>query len=122
MPSGTSKIGGFLEAKASRQTARFTIDLESGRVYSRLLRTRAEWEGPQPYLSLYSDNYFDLFPGERKYITLEVVFPAQINEPVVGRLLASGHSLHDGIPVKNILHMFQVARKYGSYSNLLQEP
>jgi uroporphyrinogen decarboxylase len=41
--------------------------------------------------------------------------------PGYGYILASDHSLHDGIPVKNILHMFRVARKYGSYSNLFQE-
>ena len=39
-----------------------------------------------------------------------------IAAPGYGYILASDHSLHDGIPVKNIQRMFDVARKHGVYS------
>jgi uroporphyrinogen decarboxylase len=39
----------------------------------------------------------------------------RIAAPGYGYVLASDHSLHDGIPVKNILHMFKVARENGMY-------
>lgn len=32
-----------------------------------------------------------------------------------GYVLASDHSLHDGIPIENILRMFEAGRKYGRY-------
>jgi uroporphyrinogen decarboxylase len=32
-----------------------------------------------------------------------------------GYVLASDHSLHDGIPVENILRMFEAGKKYGQY-------
>jgi uroporphyrinogen decarboxylase len=32
-----------------------------------------------------------------------------------GYVLASDHSLHDGIPVENILRMFEAGKKYGKY-------
>ena len=35
--------------------------------------------------------------------------------PGYGYILASDHSLHDGIPVENIRCMFDAARKYGAY-------
>jgi uroporphyrinogen decarboxylase len=35
--------------------------------------------------------------------------------PGGGYILASDHSLHDGIPVENILAMFGAGRKYGAY-------
>lgn len=57
--------------------------------------------------------------------TLPYGAPAQVEEevreaiaiaaPGNGYILASDHSLHDGIPVRNILAMFDAGRKYGVY-------
>ncbi len=33
-----------------------------------------------------------------------------------GYILASDHSLHDGIPIENILRMFEAGKKYGRYT------
>lgn len=41
----------------------------------------------------------------------------RIAAPGYGYILSADHSLHDGIPVRNILHMFDVARRYGVYSD-----
>ncbi len=57
--------------------------------------------------------------------TLPYGTPAQVEEevreaiaiaaPGSGYILASDHSLHDGIPICNILAMFEAGRKYGAY-------
>lgn len=52
-------------------------------------------------------------PGQIEAETREAL---RIAAPGFGYILASDHSLHDGIPVKNILWMFDCARKYGTYS------
>ena len=44
-------------------------------------------------MSLYSDNYFDLLPGEKKSISLELDFPEQTSAPVRGRLIMEGSNL-----------------------------
>jgi uroporphyrinogen decarboxylase len=51
-------------------------------------------------------------PAEVEAETLEAL---RIAAPGYGYILASDHSLHDGIPVANILHMFDVARRHGAY-------
>jgi len=52
-----------------------------------------EWDGPQPYSSIYSDNYFDLLPGETKPISLEVKFADKLAAPLHGRLILAGSNL-----------------------------
>jgi uroporphyrinogen decarboxylase len=44
-----------------------------------------------------------------------------IAAPGYGYILASDHSLHDGIPVKNIQRMFDVARKHGVYVKKIRQ-
>jgi len=53
--------------------------------------------------------------GTPEEIEAETREALRIAAPGYGYILASDHSLHDGIPVKNILHMFEVARQYGTY-------
>ena len=48
-------------------------------------------------------------------VEAEVREAIAIAAPGYGYILASDHSLHDGIPVPNILRMFDAARKYGAY-------
>jgi uroporphyrinogen decarboxylase len=53
--------------------------------------------------------------GTPEEIEAETREALRIASPGYGYVLASDHSLHDGIPVKNILLMFDVARKHGVY-------
>jgi uroporphyrinogen decarboxylase len=55
--------------------------------------------------------------GTPEQVEAETLEALRIAAPGFGYILASDHSLHDGIPVKNILRMFDVARKHGVYSN-----
>jgi uroporphyrinogen decarboxylase len=52
--------------------------------------------------------------GTLEQIEAEVREAIHIAAPGGGYILASDHSLHDGIPVKSILHMFDAARRYGA--------
>src|SRR5208337_3538700 len=54
--------------------------------------------------------------GSPEQIKAETIEALRIAAPGYGYILASDHSLHDGIPVKNILLMFDCARKNGAYS------
>jgi len=60
---------------------------------ARLIRLRVEWEGPQPYISIYSDNYIDLLPGEKKSISLALTFPGDMTTQVRGRSVVGGNNL-----------------------------
>jgi uroporphyrinogen decarboxylase len=55
--------------------------------------------------------------GTPEEIEAETLEALRIAAPGYGYILASDHSLHDGIPVKNIQLMFDVARKHGVYSH-----
>ena len=46
-------------------------------------------------------------------VEAEVREAIDIAAPGNGYILASDHSLHDGIPVENILRMFRVGAEYG---------
>ena len=53
--------------------------------------------------------------GSEEDVAEEVREALRIGMPGGGYVLASDHSLHDGIPVANILRMFEVAREEGVY-------
>jgi uncharacterized membrane protein len=78
---------------AAGNSATLALNLKNGANYARLVRMRIEWDGPQPYLSLYNDNYFDLFPGESRQVSLELSFPGKLTAPARGRLIVSGSNL-----------------------------
>ena len=54
--------------------------------------------------------------GSPEQIKAETIEALRIAAPGYGYILASDHSLHDGIPVKHILLMFDCARENGVYS------
>jgi uroporphyrinogen decarboxylase len=58
--------------------------------------------------------------GTPEQVAEETLEALRIAAPGYCYILASDHSLHDGIPVRNILRMFEVARKHGVYPNLNQ--
>jgi uncharacterized membrane protein len=93
LPAATLQSGTALKAKVSGNGARVSVDLTEGHEYARLVRLRAVWDGPQPYMSMYSDNYFDLMPGEAKSISLELQFPEKLLAPVHGRLIMAGSNM-----------------------------
>lgn len=58
--------------------------------------------------------------GTPEQVAEETLEALRIAAPGYCYILASDHSLHDGIPVRNILRMFEVAREHGVYPNLNQ--
>ena len=93
LPVATVQTGAALQAKASGNGATLSLNLQGGKDYARLIRLRIEWDGPKPYQSIYSDNYFDLMPGESKPISLELQFPEKLSAPVHGRLIVAGSNV-----------------------------
>jgi uroporphyrinogen decarboxylase len=53
--------------------------------------------------------------GTEDDVAEEVREALRVGMPGGGYVLASDHSLHDGIPLSNILRMFEVAREEGIY-------
>jgi len=99
-PPTTVETAASVAAKADGNTATLALNLKDGKNYARLIRLRVEWDGPQPFSSIYSDNYFDLLPGEAKAISLEVKFADKLAAPLHGRLIVAGSNLpHMEVPV-----------------------
>jgi len=75
LPTATLVVPSLLVAKTSGNKASASLVVKNGSGYARLIRVRAEWrdgEGNAPYLVEFSDNFFDLLPGESKSLTLEM--------------------------------------------------
>jgi uroporphyrinogen decarboxylase len=53
--------------------------------------------------------------GTQEDVGQEVCEALRVAMPGGGYVLASDHSLHDGISVQNILTMFDIARREGVY-------
>jgi len=95
-PAGDLSLPAKLEAKVSERRAKLSLNLQANAQYARLVRVRAEWDGPQeqtPYLVLYGDNYFDLLPKEAKTIDLDVFLPSQWGQKVAGHLIVEGTNI-----------------------------
>jgi hypothetical protein len=86
----------------SGSRAHAVLKLANGDAYARLVRVRAVWSGSgYPYLVKYSDNYFDLLPGEEKSVDLEMILPAQRAEKIAGTLIVAGPNVEERrIPVE----------------------
>ena len=78
--------GGF---GVSNNATRLSVQLTNGDRYARQIRIRAEWSEPLLLRNLvqYSDNYFDLAPGESRTIEADVFFSKRGSEPIFGRLI-----------------------------------
>ena len=61
----------------------------------------------------YIDSSQTLPYGSVDEVLAEVKEAIDIAVPGGGYIMASDHSLHDGIPIENILEMFRVGREYG---------
>jgi hypothetical protein len=72
---------------------KFTLDLANGGRFARLIRLRVEWpdEASEKAVALlYSDNFFDLLPGEKKTIEVEVRRLAVTGRTLEGVLIVEG--------------------------------
>jgi hypothetical protein len=89
-PSAALRTPHALNAKASGGKASASLNVVNGQQYVRLVRLRVEWNEPEsqaPYLVMYSDNYFDLLPGESRTITLDLFMPPQVRKTIQGRVV-----------------------------------
>ncbi|MFA5058120.1 MAG: glutamine amidotransferase, partial [Opitutaceae bacterium] len=95
-PAAVLQLPPAVQLTASGGQAQGSFRLTNGTGYARLVRVRAVWNGPEaeaPYLVMYSDNYFDLMPGETKELSLDLRLPAGMDKPVQGRLIVEGSNV-----------------------------
>lgn len=130
-PAGTR--GGFTAAAYSGITKNSVVRPLNGRTSERLdfLNRRADKPrvcNPRPVSlprspesrstgspSSIFDSSRTLPYGSLKDVEQEVREAIAVAAPGYGYILASDHSLHDGIPVANIRRLFETGRKYGGY-------
>ena len=67
------------------------VRLTNGASYAHLVRLRVEWSSrsPEPYLTEFSDNAFEMLPGEERTIALSWRMPAGAGSPA-GKLIVDG--------------------------------
>jgi beta-mannosidase len=102
LPKATLTLPATITGVVSGSRAHAVLKLANGDAYARLVRVRAVWSGSgYPYLVKYSDNYFDLLPGEEKSVDLEMLLPAQRAEKIAGTLIVAGPNVEERrIPVE----------------------
>ena len=96
LPSATVTVPSTLHVTASGKRANATLMVTNGSHYARLVRVRAEWEegeGNSPYLVKYSDNFFDLLPGESKSVGMEMFLAADHKRKLSGTLVVEGTNI-----------------------------
>jgi beta-mannosidase len=93
LPTTTLILPAAIRATASGGRANGNLAVTNGSEYARLVRVRAEWnegEESSPYLVQYSDNFFDLLPGESKSLALEMLLAGEHMGNVSGTLVVEG--------------------------------
>ena len=104
LSSATLSLPAAVRAKASERKANANLAVTNGSEYARLVRVRAEWkEGEEnaPYLVKYSDNFFDLLPGESKSLALVMFLAKEHMGRISGTLVVEGPNLEpQRIPVE----------------------
>jgi len=96
LPPADVRIPAKLRAQVANQKAQVKLNVTNGDRYARLVRVRAEWNGEPsrvPYLLLYSDNYFDLLPGESKEVVIDAFLSQASSETVSGTFLLEGSNV-----------------------------
>ena len=82
----------------------FTVELANNHGFARLVRLRIECEDPaqqSQLLALYGDNYFDLFPGEKKTVAVEVRTSPALAGTIKGTVIIQGSNVREvRIPVR----------------------
>jgi hypothetical protein len=92
LPTTTLTLPAAVRATVAGGKASLVLRVTNGGKYARLVRVRAEWPagGASPYLVKYSDNYFDLLPGEAKRLALEMFLPEERAGKITGNLVVEG--------------------------------
>jgi hypothetical protein len=92
----TLSVPPAVKAKLEGERTSANLVVANGPNYARLVRVRAEWPGePQesPCWIKYSDNYFDLLPGEKKNLDLEIFLLQKDAAPSAGTLIVEGPNI-----------------------------
>jgi len=93
-PPTTLTLPAEIHADISAEKANAALRIVNGSGYARLVRIRAEWPtAGSPYLTMFSDNYFDLLPGEEKSLALEMFLPAGHGARIAGTLTVEGPNI-----------------------------
>jgi beta-mannosidase len=96
LPTATLAVPSLLVATATGKKASATLVVKNGSEYARLIRVRAEWkegDGNPPYLVKYSDNFFDLLPGESKSLAMEMSLAEGNMGKISGTLVVEGPNI-----------------------------
>ena len=96
LPAATVEVPSALHVTAAGKRANATLMVTNGSHYARLVRVRAEWEegeGNSPYLVKYSDNFFDLLPGESKSVGVEMFLATEHMRKLSGTLVVEGTNI-----------------------------
>ena len=96
LPTATLTLPTELKVTASGKKANAALMVTNGEKYARLVRVRAEWQegdGISPYLVKYSDNFFDLMPGESKSIGMEMFLPDEHMGKLSGAVVVEGTNI-----------------------------
>jgi hypothetical protein len=96
LPRASLTLPTEVHTVASGNRAHAVLKIASGDKYARLVRVRAEWpdgSSRAPYLVMYSDNYFDLLPGEEKSLDLEMFLPSNQGGNIAGTLIIEGSNI-----------------------------
>jgi hypothetical protein len=96
LPTAELKVPMEVQGEASHDRAYLTVELRNGDRYARLIRLREEWEGDDrhiPYLVTYSDNYFDLLPGESEKVDLKIWLAREAPASISGGLIVEGSNV-----------------------------
>ena len=106
-PAASLELPKAMQLTVSGERAQASLRLRNGPSFARLVRVRAEWNVPEPqapYLVMYSDNYFDLLPGETVELSLNLRLSPASHGPVQGRLIVEGSNVAASeIPVTLLL-------------------
>jgi hypothetical protein len=104
LPSASLAVPSSLDATASSNKANATLTITNGSTYARLVRVRAEWQGgdgSSPFLVEYSDNFFDLVPGESKPVSVKMFLPKEHMGKLSGTFILEGTNIESRrIPVE----------------------
>jgi hypothetical protein len=81
-----------IDAAAKNGMASFKLEVANGDHFARLVRIRIEWSDLTAHepVVLCSENYFDLFPGEKKEVAVDVAMPEGFAGAAKGTLILEG--------------------------------
>jgi len=104
-PAKVQASSASIEATIKDKAGSFVVEIANGDRFARLLRLRMEWEEPsrQPQVVVYDDNYFDLFPSEKKQVPLEFHMPETFGGTIKGTLVIAGTNVPEfRVPVSSV--------------------